>query len=357
MRQFHSLKVVAKHWEAADAVRLALDVPASLRDEFAFQPGQHLPVQVTVGGDRLRRTYSICSVPGEWPLEIGIRVQPGGRFSEFAANTLAVGDTLEVMPPTGGFHLRGEPAHEKYYLGFAAGSGITPLMSIVATVLQRESQSRFALFYGNREQQTSMFVDDLYALKNRYPERLLLHFVFSREEQEFDIAAGRIDADKVRELVGHFCKDQEISEAFICGPDTMTSEVGDALRSLGLVADAVHVERFGAPRRQPATTAAADSGESPDRTRVTVIMDGHRKSFDMARADQNIVDAAAMKGLELPYSCKGGVCATCRTHLSEGDVQMEINYGLEPWEIEAGFVLACQSRPQSATILLDYDKS
>ena len=183
-----------KHWETADSVRLALDVPPPLRGEFGFQPGQHLPVQAKLDGDRLRRTYSICSVPGEWPLEIGIRVQPGGRFSEFAANELAVGDTLEVMPPTGGFHLRGDPANEKYYLGFAAGSGITPLMSIVATVLQTEPQSRFALFYGNRKQQTSMFVDDLYALKNRYPDRLLLQFVFSREEQEFGIAAGRIDA-------------------------------------------------------------------------------------------------------------------------------------------------------------------
>ena len=164
--------------------------------------------------------------------------------------------------------------------------------------------------------------------------------------------------DKVRELVGHFCQGQSVSEAFVCGPDTMTAEVGDALiSSLGLSADVVHIERFGAPRRLAAKAAPAETGESPDRTRVTVIMDGHKKSFDMARADVNIVDAAAMNGLELPYSCKGGVCATCRTHLREGDVHMETNYGLEPWELEAGFVLACQSRPQSATILLDYDKS
>ena len=357
MRTFHPLEVVAKHRETADSVRIALDVRENLRQEFRFQPGQHLPIQAEIDGERLRRTYSICTSPGEWPLEIGVRVQPGGRFSEYAANDLAVGDTLDVMPPTGRFQLRAHPENSNYYLGFAAGSGITPLLSIAKSALAVEPASRFALFYGNRKQSTAMFVDDLYALKNRYPDRLQLHFVFSREDQEFDIAAGRIDADKVRELVERFCGGREASEAYVCGPDTMITAVTEALTALGMAADAVHAERFGVPRRalQPAASAAPAGATSM--TNVTVIMDGHKKTFEMAREGQSIVDAAAENGVELPYSCKGGVCATCRTHLREGEVRMEANYGLEPWELERGFVLACQSRPLGGEILLDYDKS
>lgn len=357
MRQFHPLRIVAKHRETPDSVRLALQVPEALQQQFEFQSGQHLPMQVEIDGTRLRRTYSICSAPGAWPLEVGIRVQPGGRFSQFAANDLAVGDRLDVMPPTGRFHLQPDPNKAGYYLGFAAGSGITPILSIARSVLEFQPQSRFALFYGNRKQSTTMFIEDLYALKNSYPDRLQLHFVFSREEQEFPIAAGRIDGNKVAELLQHFCSGDVADAAYVCGPDTMTTEVSDALTASGLAADAVHVERFGAPRRAPAPAVPPVSNAAEDLARVTVIIDGHKKSFDMAHEGDSIVDAAARNGLELPYSCKGGVCATCRTHLREGEVRMETNYGLEAWELEAGFVLACQSRPVSDSILLDYDKS
>lgn len=356
MRQYHPLTVAATRMETPDAVRIALDVPAELRAEFGFRPGQHLPVQAVVDGSRLRRTYSICSVPGEWPLEIGIRVQPGGQFSEYAAREIDVGDVLDVMPPTGRFHVDVDPGNRKFYLGFAAGSGITPILSILRTVLQSEPQSRFALFYGNRAQRTTMFIDDLYALKNRFPDRLQLHFVFSREDQEFDIAGGRLDREKTAQLCRCFCRGENADEAFICGPDTMTATVGEALSGLGMPADMVHVERFGVPRgaAPPARPATPDSGE---RTTVTVIMDGHRRSFEMPRDGASIVDAAADSGVELPYSCKGGVCATCRTHLRSGEVRMDNNYGLEPWELDAGFVLACQSHPVGDAILLDYDKS
>ena len=356
MKPFHPLKVVAKQRETGDSVRIALDVPEALRPTFAFHPGQHLPIQAVLDGKRLRRTYSICSGMGDWPLEIGVRVQPGGRFSEFAAGELAVGDELEAMPPTGRFHVDVDPGNSKFYLGFAAGSGITPILSIARSVLDNETASRFALFYGNRKQNSTMFIEDLYALKNRYPDRLQLHFVFSREEQEFEINAGRIDAEKVADLYAHFCRGDHPDEAFICGPDSMITTVTAALTELGMRADSIHAERFGVPRRG-AKPAAERSATSRDTTTVTVIMDGHRKSFDMARGGMSVVDAAAESGVELPYSCKGGVCATCRTHLREGDVRMEANYGLEPWELEAGFVLACQSRPVSDAILLDYDKA
>ena len=354
MRQFHPVKVVSKSNEARDAVRIALDVPEALRDQFAFLPGQHLPIQIERDGKKLRRTYSICSPADCWPLEIGVRVQPGGAFGEFAAHELKVGDTLDVMPPTGRFHLPAESKNGRFHIGFAAGSGITPVLSIVSSILQEEPASRFALFYGNRKQNSTMFIEDLYALKNRFPERLLLHFVFSQEEQEFEISGGRIDAARVAELYARFCSGDVVSDAWVCGPDSMIEAVTDALVEIGMNADSVHAERFGAPRKGSKPAALpTEAGE----VAVTVIMDGHKKPFDMTRDGTSIVDAAAEHGIELPYSCKGGVCATCRTHLREGNVEMAVNYGLESWEVEKGFVLACQSTPVSDEILLDYDKS
>lgn len=356
MKKFHALTVCAKKRETSDSVRIALHVPDELHEEFAFKAGQHLPVQIELGGRKLRRTYSICSPQGEWPLEIAVRIQPGGQFSEFAANELSVGDQLAVMPPNGQFHVELNAAQQKFYLGCAAGSGITPILAIMASVLQVEPLSRFALFYGNRQQGTTMFIDDLYALKNRFPERLQLHFLFSQEEQEFEIASGRLDEAKVRDLFGCFFSATMPSEAFVCGPGTMIKSVTNTLVDLGLEADSVHAERFGA-RRKSATAPVVIDADTAAFTKVTVVMDGHKKSFRMLRTGVNIVDAAATQGIELPYSCKGGVCATCRTHVGKGEVKMATNYGLEPWEVKQGFVLACQSTPVSDELLLDYDKT
>jgi ring-1,2-phenylacetyl-CoA epoxidase subunit PaaE len=356
MKQFHPLKIERIERETADSVRIALAVPAEYEGDYEFLPGQHLPFEISIGGRKLRRTYSICSGVDERPLEIGIRVQPGGAFSEHAASQLSVGDTLDAMPPAGHFHVDLDRGHAKDYLGFAAGSGITPILSMIKSVLEAEPQSRFTLFYGNRKQSTTMFIEDLYALKNRYPERVQLHFVFSQEEQEFPVAAGRLDADKVRELYEHLCAGLEPAEAFVCGPETMIETVTATLLELGMDADHVHSERFGIPR-ESAAAPPAPAMAAADQATVTVIMDGHRKTFEMRRDDDNIVDAAAGSGIDLPYSCKGGVCATCRCHVREGEVIMATNYGLEPWEVEAGFVLACQSRPVSDAVLLDYDKT
>jgi ring-1,2-phenylacetyl-CoA epoxidase subunit PaaE len=353
MKQFQALKVAAKTPEAADALRIALDVPEELRDEFTFLPGQHLPIEILREGKKVRRTYSICSPAGAWPLEIGVRIQPGGVFGEFVANELEVGDTLDVMTPRGRFHLPDETSDGEFHVGFAAGSGITPILSIIASLLEGSPDNRVALFYGNRKQNTTMFIEDLYALKNRFPERLQLHFVFSREEQEFDIAGGRLDANRVGKLLKCFCDGIDIDGAWICGPDTMIESVSEGLAGAGLADERIHAERFGAPRgpRKPAERV------SGGHVSVTVIMDGHEKSFDMPRSGTSIVDAAAEQGIELPFSCKGGVCATCRTHLRKGEVDMAVNYGLEPWEVEQGFVLACQSTPQSDELVLDYDKT
>lgn len=354
MRKFHSLTVAGKSNETADSVRLTLHVPDDIRGEFDFLPGQHLPIQIEVDGKPVRRTYSICSTPGNGELQLGIRIQPGGIFSGFVAATLRVGDVLQVMPPFGQFHAAVDPANSKTYLAFASGSGITPIISIIRATLDQEKDSRFVLFYGNRRQNTAMFIDELYALKNSFPERMQLYFLFTREEQEYPIFSGRIDEEKAKELYRVFCAGLEPDEAFICGPDTMIESVQKALLELGMDRKRIHVERYGAPRRK-AGVAEPAAAEEHD-CKVTVIMDGHRKSFEMSSGGMNIVDAAAAQGIELPYSCKAGICATCRTHLRRGEVRMDANYGLEPWELEAGFVLACQSHPLTDELVLDYDR-
>jgi ring-1,2-phenylacetyl-CoA epoxidase subunit PaaE len=354
MRQFHSLKIKSIQRETRDSVRIALRVPDELRSEYEYLPGQHLPFQLELDGKKLRRTYSICSGPDE-SLEIGVRVQSGGRFSEYAANVLAVGDEIDVMSPSGQFHLALDAKNAKDYVGFAAGSGITPILAMIKSVLVTEPKSRFILFYGNRKQSTTMFIEDLYALKNQYMERLQLNFVFSQEEQEFEPMAGRLDGDKVRELYKHFGAGLGATDCFVCGPDTMIKDVTEALIDLGMYESHVHSERFGVPRKASGEKAKV-APKTAEQAEITVVMDGHIRSFDMQRDDANIVDAAADHGIELPYSCKGGVCATCRCHVRDGEVSMDTNYGLEPWEVESGFVLACQSRPVSESVTLDYDK-
>lgn len=355
MRRYYPLTVLDKRRETRDSVRIALDVPEEYREAFAFQAGQHLPLKAEHAGQTLRRTYSICTPPGQWPLEIGVRVQPGGAFSSYVDEILEPGQGIEVMPPSGRFfHARpAGAAAGRRYLAIAAGSGITPILSIVRALLAQEPESHVTLFYGNRRQATCMFIEDLFALKNRFAARLQLHFLFSREAQEFSIAGGRLDRDKLRELWTHFCRDRVPDEAFVCGPGTMIDTVTGALIELGMDPAAVHSERFGAPRR-PAAEESVVPGEAAHAA-VTVIQDGHRRSFDMESDDANIVDAAAAHGIELPYSCKGGVCATCRCRLVEGEVAMAVNYGLEPWEIAKGYILACQSTPRSAALTLDYD--
>ena len=367
MKQFHKLTVDAIERETKDSVRISLRVPDDLAEEYRFMPGQHLPFQIERDGRKLRRTYSICSGQDELPLQIGVRVQEGGVFSEFAANELKVGDTLDVMPPTGRFHINLNPDRPRDYVAFAAGSGITPILSMIKTILEKEQGSRVILFYGNRTQATTMFIEDLYALKNRFPERLQLNFVFSREEQEFEPMAGRLDGEKVLELYEHFGSGLYTTDAFVCGPDSMIEEVTEALIKLGMKRERVHSERFGVPRKKgpdptleglaPTGGASPSSVGSGPISSITVVMDGHKQSFDMPQDGNNFVDAAAEHGIELPYSCKGGVCATCRCHVSKGSVQMGTNYGLEPWEVEKGFVLACQSVPTSDMVVLDYDKT
>ena len=357
MRKYHQLTVSGLERETEDSVRMSLTVPEHLKSEFEFLAGQHLPMQIDIDGKPVRRTYSISSAPGQFPLEVGIRIQQGGAFSEHVANHVKIGDEIDVMPPFGRFHADIDAHKERRYLAFAAGSGITPIISIIRATLATERKSRFTLFYGNRRQQTTMFIDDLYNLKNLYPERLQLCFLFSREDQEFELFGGRIDAPKVDALCDSLCADVVPDEVYICGPDSMIDSVRETLVKRGLDAAQVHVERYGAPRKAAADNRPSTPRASASGAVVNVILDGHRKSFAMPADGANIVDAAADSGIDLPFSCKGGVCATCRTHVSSGEVRMATNYGLEPWEVEKGFVLACQSVPVSNEVTIDYDKT
>jgi ring-1,2-phenylacetyl-CoA epoxidase subunit PaaE len=355
--KFHPLQVADVQPETEYAVRVRFSIPNDLKDAYRFAQGQHVNLRASVDGKTLRRSYSICSAIDEPGLFITVKKQPHGQFSTYLNEQIKPGDELEVMTPNGHFHTQLDPQHEKTYVAFAAGSGITPVISNIKSILAREPRSRCVLFYGNRSAAEVLLKEDLEELKDRYLDRLSLHFVLSREQQELPLYSGHLDADKCQALCQAFADPGEIDEAFICGPDTMIDELSTALVELGVDREHVHFERFAARLRRdakPALKAAAPT--RTDETQVTLIMDGRRSSFAVpAGSDDNLVEAALKQGIDLPFSCRGGVCATCRARLVEGDVDMALNYALEDWELEQGFILACQSVPRTDTIVLDYD--
>ncbi len=357
MPAFTEATIVAKRMETADSIVLTLAVDEGLRERFRYVAGQHLPVRAEIDGKSVRRTYSICSSVDDELLRLGIRVQPGGAFSGYVANSLDVGDSLSVMPPTGHFNTPFAADQAKTYVAFVAGSGITPVLSIIKTALEAEPESRFMLFYGNRKRATTMFVEDLFALKNRYGERLALHFVMSQEPNEIALYEGRIDGARATKLHDAFLGDQRADEVFLCGPNPMIDDLAEALSALGYDPERVHSERYRAgllgerAPRPPARELPKGGVE------IGVLMDGQRQTFHMDAGDTSILDAARAAGVELPYSCKGGVCSTCRCRLVGGEVDMALNYALEPWELEKGFILTCQSTPKTSSVELDYDQT
>jgi ring-1,2-phenylacetyl-CoA epoxidase subunit PaaE len=370
MLKFHSLPVVQIAPDAEDAVAIALDVPPELREEYRGTPGQHVVVRVSLEGEDIRRTYSLVSAPGEWPLRIVPRVHAHGRLSRYLAEQLRPGDELEVLPPNGSFTPREAAPASGTYVAFASGCGITPVLSVVRALMARHGP-RVILFYGNTSSARTMCLEELLALKDRHLERLSLHFVMSREPQEVALYNGRIDAARVRQFAAALFRAQEVSEYFVCGPGDMIEQVSTTLRELGVDSGRVHAEHFtvattdaAAAREGAAATAAADSAAAlapaaaadAGTAEVTVLMDGRRRSFTMKMDDETVLDAAARAGVELPFSCRAGVCSTCRTKVIRGEVAMAQNYALEDWELEQGYVLACQSRVRSAALELDYDE-
>lgn len=355
---FHPLTIAARDAVAEDAVCLTLGIPPAVRAEYDFQPGQHVALRTTIAGKEVRRTYSIVNCTAGAELKIGVRIQPPGGLSHFLAREAQIGDRIEALTPTGRFCHAAMPQLARSYLAFASGSGITPVLSIVSAVLEHEPQARLTLVYGNRTIARTMFLEDVLALKNRFLGRLSVHFVMSREPHEVSLFNGRIDAAKVRELASSLFDPTQVDEVFVCGPGDMVAATRDALRELGTTAP-IHFERFAAGIAAMATVAAAPaSSERADRqaTMVTVIQDGRRRSFQMLANDASVLDAAERAGLDLPFSCRAGVCSTCRAKVLSGSVTMAHNVALEEWELDAGFVLCCQSRPTSRELELSYDE-
>jgi len=356
MNHFHTLTVREVQPETRDAVSIAFDIPEDLRDTFRFTQGQHLVVRTQIDGEEVRRSYSICTGVDDQDLRIAIKRVPGGAFSNFANTELKPGDAMEVMAPSGQFFTQLDPERHGHYLAVAAGSGITPILSIIKTTLAREPHSEFTLLYGNRASASTMFRETLEDLKNQYLDRFNLIFVFSREQQDIDLFNGRIDNEKCAQLFRRWIDVPNLDAAFVCGPQSMSETVRAQLREFGLAPERIHFELFGvegAPRHRKVDTAKTDNTETTD---VTVISDGRTIQFDLARNTQSLLDAGKEHGADLPFSCKAGVCSTCKCKVVEGEVEMDNNFALEDYEVAAGYVLSCQSYPVSDKVVLDYDQ-
>ncbi len=358
MARFQPLTVTDVRRETNDTVSIAFDLPHDLKETFAYQPGQYLTLRTTLDGEEVRRSYSICAGVPDGELRVAVKTVPGGRFSTWANETLKAGDTIDAMTPMGRFTAPIEPDKAKSYVLFAAGSGITPVMSILRTVLALEPDSDVTLFYGNRTTGSIIFREQLEDLKNRHMGRLRVFHVLSREKQDVELFQGRIDGAKAGRLLDGLCDAADIDHLFVCGPEAMIEGVRDAAEQRGLDKTRVHFELFTTPGEQskgPArATMAAEERDGADAVHVTLRMDGDLWRFDMPHGE-TVLDAAHDAGLDVPFSCKGGVCATCRCKVTSGAVEMDNNYSLDDDEVEGGFVLSCQARPTVDTTSLEVD--
>jgi ring-1,2-phenylacetyl-CoA epoxidase subunit PaaE len=357
---FHPLRVAAVDRLTSDSVAITFEVPEELREDYAFTQGQHLTLRTTINGEDVRRNYSICSSATSGRLRVAVKSLAGGAFSAYANSTLAPGDVLEVMTPTGRFNVALDPANAKHYCAVVAGSGITPILSILETTLEVEPRSRFTLLYGNRTTETVMFLEELQDLKDRWPGRLQLVHVLSREAHESELLTGRLDRAKLGVLLESIARPDDVDEWFLCGPFAMVQETRATLLDAGVDPTHVHMELFHvedeAPVRPGRDAAAAAAEEEADATQsaVTALLDGRSTGLGV-RPGERILDALLKVRTDAPYACKGGVCGTCRAKVVSGEVRMERNYALEDSEVAAGFVLACQSHPVTDEVTLDFD--
>lgn len=356
---FVSLTIEDVRRETADCVSIAFTIPAEWQQAFSFHQGQNITIRTTIGGTEARRSYSICSSPLDKELRIAVKKVPGGLFSTFANEKLQPGQTLDVLPPSGKFYTELKPDNRKRYLAFVAGSGITPVLSLIKTTLAIEPESQFTLVYGNRHRPSIIFREELEALKNRYLNRLSLHHILSREELEIPLLQGRIDAQKGEDLCRRLIDLDTMDEIFLCGPGEMIFSLKDWLEKKGVERKKIHFELFHPVDSAAAVTTlqkkstAATTNENT--SQVTVRLDGINHVFELPYEGDSILNAALCQGADLPFACKGGVCCTCRAKLVEGQVEMDLNYALEADELAAGFVLTCQSHPRSKKVIIDFD--
>jgi ring-1,2-phenylacetyl-CoA epoxidase subunit PaaE len=350
---FSLLEVADVRLDTADSLLVTFAVPDALRPKFAFGPGQHLILRAIINGTEVRRPYSICTAIQDDVLRIAIKRAPNGVFSNWAFTHLKPGALIEIMPPTGRFGVPLKANERHNYIAFAAGSGITPVFSIIKSTLIAEPESEFTLFYGNRSTSSVMLRNELGDLKDRFVNRFTLVHILTRERQESDLLCGRIDYAKSRDLLRRWIPGSNIDNAFICGPASMREEVRAALRSEGLPDAKIRTELFAAPKNGDRIDQVPASEQQCD---VTLILDGIEHRFTMLRDAESVLKAGLRHGLELRYGCQGGVCASCRAHLRTGEVEMHAHYGLEDYEINRGFILTCQSYPRTNELVVDFDK-
>jgi len=356
---FHALRIKDINRETPDCVSIAFDIPDNLQSAFRFTQGQNITIKTMLDGQEVRRSYSICSGVADNELRVAVKKVDKGLFSTFANHLLKTGDTMEILPPTGRFFTTLDPAHKKNYLAFAAGSGITPILSIIKTTLATEPLSSFTLVYGNRNRASIIFREQLEALKNRYTSRFVLHHILSRERTDAAVNHGRIDKEKATQLGDKLIDLKGMDEIFLCGPEEMIFSVKEGLEQQGIDPRKIHFELFTTPGQKTVIPTAVSSTAAGTPTgkisKVTVKLDGISFDFDLGFEGDAILDAALKHGADLPYACKGGVCCTCRAKLIEGEVDMDVNYALEKDELAAGFILTCQSHPRSEKVVVNFD--
>lgn len=352
---FHKLIVKDIKKETSDCVSIAFNIPEELKNDFHFMQGQNVTIKFISDGEELRRSYSICSSPLENELRIAVKKVTNGLFSTYANEKLKPGDVLEVLSPTGTFFTEVNPANRKDYVFFAAGSGITPVISIIKTILLTEPNSSITLVYGNKNVQSIIFREEIERLKDKFLKRFRVFHILSREKTETDFNYGRIDVSKCNHL-SKLINFNIIDDFFICGPEQMIFSIKDFLEGWGIESKNIHFELFATPVRKITQVAPEISKIRKDGSDITVKIDGRSFNFKLGFEGEVILDAALAEGADLPFACKGGVCCTCKAKLIEGEVEMEANYGLEKSEIKAGYILTCQSHPRSKKVVVDYDE-
>ncbi len=357
---FHPLRVRAIEPDTPEAVVVSFDVPPELRDVFGFTQGQYLTLRTDIDGQDLRRSYSICAGVDDGELRVGVRKVNGGVFSNWINAHLRPGDTVQVMAPQGRFFVPLDAAARRHHVGIAGGSGITPILSIMKTVLAREPHSRFTLIYGNRALRSTMFKEEIEDLKNRYMTRLVLQYVFSDEHTDAPLNHGVMNREKIGEFLAGPVPAGQIDEVYVCGPFQMNDEAEAALLAAGVPEERIHIERFGvalqaAGQRVDAVVHEARP-EDAEQARIVIVRDGLQREIPFAKGQPSILDAASAAGLEVPYSCTSGVCGTCRAKVIEGQVRMERNFALDRKEVASGFVLTCQAHPLTERVVLSFDE-
>lgn len=357
-KRFHSLKVKELIKETSDCTSIAFELTDDLYDVFEYKQGQYLTLRTEINGEDIRRSYSLCSSPLDGEMRVAVKKIEEGKFSTFANDVLKEGDTLDVMPPMGNFYTELSPNQAKSYVAFAAGSGITPMMSIIKTTLQTEPDSQFTLLYCNKNVHSIIFKEEIEGLKNLYLNRFQVYHFLTREMQDIPLFNGRFDNEKMEQILGGIVKTESVDDYFLCGPEEMIMGIKKSLEARNVDSKKIHFELFTTPGAKKGNAKKKVAKKRDGKVSLVTIKDsGSSYQFELSQGTNNILDAALLNGADLPFACKGGVCCTCKAKVVEGKVEMDVNYALEPEEVEQGFVLTCQAHPLTPTVVVDFDEA